>query len=118
MEKKKPNRKRTIRKPFFLSDEEEEIVRKKMAEEGCTNFSEFMRKRLIDVNLFVVDDSEKLKEFTIELNKIGNKINDIARNVNTYCTITSDELKYIKDGLVRIWQYQNYILSHEEIEDS
>lgn len=114
MRRNKPNRKRTIRKLFFLSDEEEEILRSKMAEGGYTDFSAFMRKQLINVHFFVADDSERIRVVTVEVNKIGNRINDIAHNVNVSGTITSDELEEVKDGLVDVWQYLKFILSGEK----
>ncbi|EJB2338928.1 plasmid mobilization relaxosome protein MobC, partial [Listeria monocytogenes] len=51
------------------------------------------------------------KKLTLELNKIGTNINQIARIANTDNKISKDNIKKIEEMMQKVWQLQRYGLS-------
>lgn len=85
---KKANRQRNIGKYFCVNELENQIIEKNMRQAKLTNFGEFARKSCLDKKIYVVD-FESLKEFTstisqgnLEMKKIGNNLNQIAKHLN------------------------------------
>ena len=111
MSRSKPNRTRKNAHIIYLSDEEEAAVKLRMERVRIQSFSKYCRKMLIDGYVLVIDDSKELKEFTLEINKIGVNINQIAHALNSGDSIPKETIDQLKDWMVTIWQYQRYILS-------
>ena len=65
---------------------------------------------LIDGYVVKIDYSD-IKAMTAELQKIGTKINQIARRVNATGTIYAQDIEDIKGVLNEIWLSQRSILS-------
>lgn len=85
---KKENRQRDIPKFFRVSELENQIIEKRMQEAHLTNFGEFARKSCLDKKIYTVDFSS-LKEImstisqaNLEVNRIGNNLNQIAKYLN------------------------------------
>jgi hypothetical protein len=111
MSRSKPNRTRKNAHIIYLSDEEEAAVKLRMERVRIQSFSKYSRKMMIDGYVLVIDDSKELKEFTLEINKIGVNINQIAHALNSGDSIPKETIDQLKDWMVTIWQYQRYILS-------
>ena len=111
MSRSKPNRTRKNAHIIYLSDEEEAAVKFRMERVRIQSFSKYCRKMMIDGYVLVIDDSKELKEFTLEINKIGVNINQIAHALNSGDSIPKETIDQLKDWMVTIWQYQRYILS-------
>ena len=111
MRRSKPNRRRKNAHIIYLSDEEEAAVKLRMERVRIRSFSKYSRKMMIDGYVLVIDDSKELKEFTLEINKIGVNINQIAHALNSGDSIPKETIDQLKDWMVTIWQYQRYILS-------
>ena len=111
MSRSKPNRIRKNAHIIYLSDEEEAAVKLRMERVRIQSFSKYCRKMMIDGYVLVIDDSKELKEFTLEINKIGVNINKIAHALNSGDSIPKETIDQLKDWMVTIWQYQRYILS-------
>ena len=111
MKKDKPNRKRKNAHLIYLSDAEETAIKERMELAHVTSFSQYARRSMIDAYFFVINDSEQIKEFTHELSKIGNNINQIAHALNSGDNVPKETIDEIKEMMVSIWQYQRYILS-------
>lgn len=111
MKKDKPNRKRKNAHLIYLSDAEEAAIKERMELAHVTSFSKYARRSMIDAYFFVIDDSEQIKEFTHELSKIGNNINQIAHALNSGDIVSKETIDEIKEMMLSIWQYQRYILS-------
>ena len=84
----KANRQRNIQKKFFVSELENKIIEKRMQESNLTNFGDFVRKSCLDKKIYTVDFSS-LKEImstiaqaNLEVNRIGNNLNQIAKYLN------------------------------------
>ncbi|HEM2200588.1 TPA: plasmid mobilization relaxosome protein MobC, partial [Listeria monocytogenes] len=54
---------------------------------------------------------DETKKLTLELNKIGTNINQIARIANTDNKISKDNIKKIEEMMQKVWQLQRYGLS-------
>ena len=85
---KKANRQRDIPKFFRVSELENQIIEKRMQEANLTNFGDFVRKSCLDKKIYTVDFSS-LKEImstisqaNLEVNRIGNNLNQIAKYLN------------------------------------
>ncbi|NSV47100.1 plasmid mobilization relaxosome protein MobC [Enterococcus faecalis] len=85
---KKANRQRNIGKYFCVNELENQIIEKRMQEANLTNFGEFARKSCLDKKIYMVDFSS-LKEImstiaqaNLEVNRIGNNLNQIAKYLN------------------------------------
>ena len=85
---KKENRQRNIPKFFRVSELENQIIEKRMQEANLTNFGDFVRKSCLDKKIYTVDFSS-LKEImstiaqaNLEVNRIGNNLNQIAKYLN------------------------------------
>jgi len=111
MSRDRPDRKRKHAHLIYFSDAEETMILERMKAAHFNNFSDYIRHSAINVNLFVVDDSEEIKAFTYELNKIGVNINQIAHKLNSGEMVSQKTIDELKDMLVTIWQFQRYILS-------
>ena len=111
MSRSKPNRTRKNAHIIYLSDEEEDAVKLRMERVRIKSFSKYCRKMMIDGYVLVIDDSKELKEFTLEINKIGVNLNQIAHALNSGDYVPKEKIDLIQDWMVTIWQYQRYILS-------
>lgn len=85
---KEPNRERNIQKKFYINELENQIIEKNMREAGIENFSIFARKSCLDKKIYQIDFSS-LKEImatvtqsNLEINRIGNNLNQIAKHFN------------------------------------
>lgn len=85
---KEVNRQRNIPKFFRVSELENQIIEKRMQEANLKNFGDFVRKSCLDKKIYTVDFSS-LKEImstiaqaNLEVNRIGNNLNQIAKHLN------------------------------------
>ena len=95
-------RKRNILKKVFYSEEEMEIVNKKMQEIGTDNYSAYCRKMTVD-GYVIKQDFTDVKKLIYEINKIGTNINQIARNVNETDRVSRHQLEEINKKVDEIW---------------
>ena len=86
--KKIKNRERIIQKKFFVNEKENERIKLMMKETGITNFSIFARRACCNKEIFSIDFLEykniisEISSTKAELKRIGNNINQIAKNLN------------------------------------
>lgn len=110
MNRKKPNRRRQIRKELNFSSNEWQMIETRIKRTRCNNFSEYARHMLIDGLVFVIDDSDKLKQVAYEVNKVGNNINQIAHVANSSGNISHDDIEKVLYMQASIWQSLRSIL--------
>lgn len=103
------NRKRNIQMKFDVTEEERELIRKKMAQLPTQRIGAYLRKMAID-GYIIYTDTSNIKEFTKELQTIGKNINQIAKRVNTTSRMYETDIEEIKERLNDIWQLQRTIL--------
>ncbi len=103
------NRKRNIQIKFNVTEEERELIRKKMAQIPTQRIGAYMRKMAID-GFIIYTDMSDIKAFTKELQAIGKNVNQIAKRVNSTSRIYETDIAEIKERLDEIWQLQRRIL--------
>lgn len=97
------NRDRTIQKKFYLSEIENRMLERLMAEAKSPNFSSYARKRLL-VPVVVNVDTDSFNQMVFQLNRIGNNLNQIAKVANQTKDInpqTLDDVVNLCKGLDR-----------------
>ncbi len=80
MKKQKPNREREIQIKFYVNKKEAEKIKKRARD--FQSVSQYLRKISINGKVRVSPPSISLEHY-LELNRIGNNINQIARKVNS-----------------------------------
>ncbi len=104
------NRQRDIELKLFLSEDENQILTKKMEQIGTNNKSAYVRKMILD-GMIIKTDFKVLKELSYEINKIGVNINQITKQVNEMQNISNEDIENIKSMLQSINQKQKETLS-------
>ena len=93
-----PERKRSKQLKIWVSPEEQELIRQKMAEFGTDNMGAFVRKMVIDGYIVKLDLPE-LQEIIRLLGSIANNVNQIARRVNAGGNVYKEDLEEINANL-------------------
>lgn len=104
------NRKRNIQIKFNVTEEERELIRKKMALLPTQRIGAYMRKMAID-GLIIYTDTTDIKEMNKELQAIGKNVNQIAKRINATNQAYDADIEEIKERLQEVWQLQRRILS-------
>lgn len=85
------------------------MIQIKMKQLNTKNRSAFLRKRAIDGYVIKIDYSN-VKKCTIELNKIGVKINHIAKKVNSSNKVFHEDINELKKLLTDVLELQTSML--------
>jgi translation initiation factor 1 (eIF-1/SUI1) len=95
------SRKRNISLGIWLTQEELEGLKMRISNTNL-NQSAYIRKSILDKNITVIPG---IRDFTIELKRIGNNLNQITRLANEgSLTIIGDNMKNINEDLGSIWE--------------
>ena len=97
------NRERNKLLIFYVTEEEKNLIYKKMEQVPTVNFSNYARKMLIDGKIFSLNSSGELKQLIYEINKIGVNINQLTKIAN--------ESKNINKSMI-----QDIVIMQEEIQ--
>ena len=89
------NRKRNNQLKIYLTDEEKEIFEKKMKLANCKTMSHFLRKCVLEKEIYVVD-LEPFRNLQWLLSNATNNINQFAKRVNSTGIIYKDDINDIK----------------------
>lgn len=103
------NRTRKNELKVYLSDEEKEIIDKKIEQAGIKNKSAYVRKMLCDGAIINVDLSI-IKEHNTAISRIGNNLNQITKQLNALNYISRDDLKRVEEMSKEIKKMQREIL--------
>jgi len=109
-EKQEVNRKRPVMIRFRVTEEERDLIYRKMSELRTDNLAAYMRKMAIDGHIVKVDYSD-LKAVCAAMQKIGTNINQIAKRVNVTNEVYSSDLRVIDESVKEIWQLLRLSLS-------
>jgi len=104
------NRLRKIMLTFYVTHQEKEHIKKKMALMKVRNMSAYLRKMAIDGYLLQVDYScfDKIAE---DLTGVSRNINQIAKRVNATDNVYAEDIRQIKRQIEDIWTLLKKILS-------
>ncbi len=100
------NRKMTFR----LTQEEYEIIKRKVEEAGISQ-QQFLLKTALGKQIVHIKEFQSL---IFQIKKIGININQIAKHCNETGAISKDDMKEIKEGVNRIWQLLNQSKIHTQ----
>lgn len=98
-----PNRKRNIKLTFRVTQEEKDLVRRKMILSRTNNMEAYLRKMAIDGYIINTDTTPIKKQYE-EMHKIGVNINQIAKKVNTTGQVYQEDMKEVQRMVKEIWR--------------
>jgi len=95
------SRKRNNSLGIWLTQEELKDLKTKISKTNL-NQNAYIRKSILEKNITVIPG---IRDFMIELKRIGNNLNQITRLANEgSLTILGDNVKNIKDDLKSVWE--------------
>lgn len=92
-DRKPPKRARPIRKALSFSDAEWARVQRRMDAASSNSFEAFARRAVLDSEIRVKRVAFDPSGLRVELSRIGNNINQIARQVNVEEVVTYEEMR-------------------------
>ena len=95
--------------PLRLTDQEREMIARRMEQAGIPTMSTYMRKMAIDGYILKLELPE-IKEMISLLRHSSNNLNQIAKKANAMGTVFEEDLKEIKSMRDEIWDGMNQIL--------
>ena len=98
MEEAKPNRNRTRQVKFWVSEEEYQLLKKKMEAAGGVNQGAYIRKMILDGYIVNLDIPE-LKEIIRLLSITSNNVNQMARRLNAEGSIYQQDIAEVEAQL-------------------
>ncbi|WP_236785783.1 plasmid mobilization protein [Anaerococcus ihuae] len=108
------NRTRKNQLKIYLTDEEKEIFEKKMKLSNCKTMSHFLRKCVLEKEIYIVD-LEPFRDLQWLLSNATNNINQIAKATNTTGVIYKKDIDYMREKIEKlakeIWDIHSLLLS-------
>ncbi len=108
------NRQRNIQLIIRLNKDEKELFERKMKLAKCRNMSHFIRKCVLEKEIYQVD-LEPFRELQGLLRGATNNINQIAKHVNSTGIIYRDDIndmkKQIEHFSKELWQIHSLLLN-------
>lgn len=119
MTTRKITRTRSVLKRFFISEQENELLKKNMETAAISNFGFYARKMCLNGHIFKVESADyreqmaTLARTNFELNQIGKNINQLAKKLNI------GKIDGIEETLLLKQEFQEQILKlKNEIDES
>lgn len=107
------NRTRKNQLKIYLTDEEKEIFEKKMRLANCKTMSHFLRKCVLEKEIYIVD-LEPFRDLQWLLSNVTNNINQIAKATNTTGVIYKKDIDYMREKIEKlakeIWDIHSLLL--------
>ena len=97
------NRTRPARIEFRVTEQERQLIQKKMDQLGTKNMGAYLRKMAIDGYIIKVDYTEQKKLASAVSNAAAN-INHICRRINQTGLFYADDVAELKARQAEIWQ--------------
>ena len=97
------NRTRPARIEFRVTEQERQLIQKKMEQLGTKNMGAYLRKMAIDGYIIKVDYTEQKKLAAAVSNAAAN-INHICRRINQNGRFHADDVAELKARQAEIWQ--------------
>ena len=103
-------RKRDVPVLFWVSAEEQELIRQKMEQYGTENMSAYLRKMALDGYVVKLDLPE-LKELVSLMRRSSNNLNQLTRKVHETGRIYDADLDDISQRQEQLWEGIRKILT-------
>ena len=94
---------------FWVTEEEKQLIDRKMQLVPTRRYGAYLRKMAIDGYVIQVDTTD-IKEMTKALSSIGRNINQIAKRINAGGPAYQADMEEIRERMEQIWQLQRRIL--------
>ena len=102
-----------IQLKIYLTDEEKEIFEKKMKLANCKTMSHFLKKCVLEKEIYIVD-LEPFRDLQWLLSNVTNNINQIAKAANTTGVIYKKYIDYMREKIEKlskeIWDIHSILL--------
>ncbi len=107
------NRTRKNQIKIYLTDEEKEVFENKMKLANCKTMSHFLRKCVLEKEIYIVD-LEPFRDLQWLLSNATNNINQIAKATNTTGVIYKKDIDYMRQKIEKlskeIWDIHSLLL--------
>lgn len=108
------NRQRNIQLKICLNEKEKELFEKKMRISNCKTMSHFLRKCVLEKEIYVVD-LQPFRELQALIGRYNSNLNQIAKRVNSTGTLYQEDIDEIKKQVAHIskeqWQIHSLLLN-------
>ena len=94
---------RSIQLHFFVTPQENTVIRQRMAETGIINQSAYLRKMALDGYIIKLDTSD-IREMISLLRHSSNNLNQIAKKANSTGTIYGADIADLQVKQDEIWE--------------
>lgn len=101
--------KRSVNMGFRVTEEEQEMIRRRMEQAGIRSLRAYLLKMAVD-GMVVSLDLADVRECSRLLRIVSNNVNQIARRVNEGGNIYAADITDIQARLSEIWAQQNKII--------
>ena len=97
------NRTRPVRIEFRVTEQEHQLIQKKMEQLGTKNMGAYLRKMAIDGYIIKVDYTEQ-KKLAAAVSRVAGNINQICRCINQTGHFYEDDIVELKAKQCEIWE--------------
>ena len=97
------NRTRPVRIEFLVTEQERQLIQKKMEQLGTKNMGAYLRKMAIDGYIIKVDYTEQ-KKLAASVSRVAGNINQICRRINQTGHFYEDDIVELKAKQCEIWE--------------
>ena len=97
------NRTRPARIEFRVTEQERQLIQKKMEQLGTKNMGAYLRKMAIDSYIIKVDYTEQ-KKLAAAISRVAGNINQICRRINQTGHFYEDDIVELKAKQCEIWE--------------
>lgn len=97
------NRTRPVRIEFRVTEQEHQLIQKKMEQLGTKNMGAYLRKMAIDGYIIKVDYTEQ-KKLAAAVSRVAGNINQICRRINQTGHFYKDDIVELKAKQCEIWE--------------
>ena len=97
------NRTRPVRIEFHVTEQEHQLIQKKMEQLGTKNMGAYLRKMAIDGYIIKVDYTEQ-KKLAAAVSRVAGNINQICRRINQTGHFYEDDIVELKAKQCEIWE--------------
>ena len=97
------NRTRPVRIEFRVTEQEHQLIQRKMEQLGTKNMGAYLRKMAIDGYIIKVDYTEQ-KKLAAAVSRVAGNINQICRRINQTGHFYEDDIVELKAKQCEIWE--------------
>ena len=97
------NRTRPVRIEFRVTEQEHQLIQKKMEQLGTKNMGAYLRKMAIDGYIIKVDYTEQ-KKLAAAVSRVAGNITQICRRINQTGHFYEDDIVELKAKQCEIWE--------------